>query len=123
MKLLQVISKMIKNYHIKHLPINNLFKGKQEHIYIFNLNYNYNQLIKKYGFDYEIWEETEGFMIGGAIEIDENKYLLKAPLNHSPQNSLVRVYVLTDTQKIKHATEKFIKALGLTNDEINTSIK
>jgi hypothetical protein len=110
---------MIKNYHIKHLPINNLFKGKQEHIYILNLNYNYNQLIKKYGFDYEIWEETEGFMIGGAIEIDENKYLLKAALNHSKQHSLVGVYVLADSTNLQNAIEKFIKALDLNLDNFN----
>ena len=108
---------------IKIISIDELFKDKQAHKDIITLNNNYNQLIKKYGFDYEIWEEISGFMIGGAIEIDQHKYLLKAPLNHSPQNSLVKVYVLTDTHKIKHATEKFIKALGLTNDEMNTSIK
>jgi hypothetical protein len=118
MKLLQINRKMIKEFQIKNLPINDLFKDNQEPIYILNLNYNYKQLIKKYGFDYEIWEESEGFMIGGAIEINEYTYLLKAALNHSTKKSLVDVYVLTDTNNIKHATEKLLKSLGLNNNEI-----
>ena len=104
---------------MKYIPINDLFKDEQQIIYIINLNYNYKQLIKKYGFDYEIWEENTGFMIGGAIEIDEEKYLLKAALNHTQHHSLVGVYVLVDSTNLQNTIEKFIKALGLNNEDFN----
>jgi hypothetical protein len=107
--------------HTKQIPINDLFKNKQEPVYIFSLNYNYKELMQNYGFNYEIWEEKEGFMIGGAIEVDGSKYLLKAALNHTKQHSQVGVFVLADTNNLEHATKKLIKTLSISLNETDNS--
>jgi len=110
---------MNKNLFMKHLPIKDFIKETQELIQIVNLKHNYNELMQKYGFDYEIWEESAGFMIGGCLEINEYRYILKASLNHSVKQSLVGVYVLTDAKNRKQATVEFIKELGLSSDDFN----
>ena len=109
---------MMKDYPIKTLPINDLFKDNQKPVYLFNLDLNYKELMQNHGLDYDIWEESEGFMIGKAIEIKKYKYLLKAVLNHSIKNSLVAVYVLTETQYLKHATEQFIETFCFSINDI-----
>jgi hypothetical protein len=80
------------------------------------------QLIKKLCIDYEIWEENEGFMIGSAIEINEYKYLLKAALNHSSQNSLVDVYILSKADNLEEGIKKLIKTLDLSISGIDQSL-
>ena len=52
---------------MKQIPIDLLFKYNQEPLYIVNLTLSYEELLEKFQFEYEVWQEDGlGDLIGAS---------------------------------------------------------
>jgi len=65
----------------KQIPIDSFFKYNQEPLYIVNLTLSYDELLEKFQFEYEVWQEDGlGDLIGASLEIRKYRYFLKESL-------------------------------------------